>query len=111
MEITEPLEERQVALARAPRHGPMLAPLDINDYLTLSSPIGVQNAAMPVGPDISWRAGRIVSHPHDFLVSGDRERKPGSVRVVTPEQMVRDNRSRWVHDGQYSYEREPFVAL
>ena len=88
----------------------MFSPLHIDCDLG-PVPWSVKDCAMPVGPHISRRVRRVVSDPHDLLVSRNRERNPRSVDVVPPQQVVGDYPLGWVENGRDPGQREPFVTL
>ena len=89
----------------------VLAPLHVDGRGAAAAPVGVQDLAVPVGPDVGGRAAGVVADPDDLLVGGHGEGDPGAVDVVPPEQVVGDDRPRGVDDGDGALEREPFVAL
>jgi hypothetical protein len=88
----------------------VLTPLDVDLDLP-PLPWGVEDEAMPVGPDFCRRATRVVAHPDDLFVSGDGEGNPGAVHIVAPQHVVRDDAAGRVDDGDDSAQREPFVSL
>src|SRR4051812_43602948 len=54
VEGVEGFEPRQVAFDDAPWKGPMLAPLHVDRRGAALSPIGMENCAMPEGPQLCW---------------------------------------------------------
>src|SRR5688572_30444562 len=89
----------------------MLAPLHVHQSGAPIAPIGMEDLSVPKHPEVSGRAGGVVTDPDDLLIGWDSEWDPGSVHVVPPEQMIRDYASGRMHDGNNSLERKPFVAL
>ena len=62
----------------------MLAPLDIDRGGAPVVPVGVQDLAVPIGPEIGRGAARLIAHPDDLLVGGHREWDPRAMDVVAP---------------------------
>jgi hypothetical protein len=55
--------------------------------------------------------GGIVADPHQLLVRRLGPRSPLPVHVVSPEEMIRDDRSRRMNDRDDAIERKGLVAL
>ena len=89
----------------------MFAPLDVDGDLPSITPLGVQQLAVPEGPNVGGRFGRIVPNPDDLLVGRDGERDPRAVDVVLPEEVIGDDPTHWMNDGDDPLKREPLVAL
>lgn len=111
VEEVELLEGGEIALDGAMWQGAMFSPLDVDGDLSAVVPVGVQQGAVPEGPDVGGGAGRVVADPDDFFVGGDGEGDPGAVNVVLPEQVVADDAPGGVDDGDDALQGEPFVAL
>ena len=111
VEQVQLLERRQIAFDGAMRQRPVLAPLHVDRDLAAVAPVGVEQRPVPERPDVGRRAGRVVADPDDFLVGRDRERYPGAVDVVLPQQVVGNDAPRGMDDRDDSLQGEPFVAL
>ena len=105
------LEAREIAFDDAVGKGAVLAPLDVDRDLTAAPPIRMEQCAMPKGPNIGRRAGRVVTDPKDLFIGRDGKRNPGPVDVVAPEQVIGDEGQFWVDDRNDAFEWEPLVAL
>src|SRR5204863_541982 len=105
------LWKREIAFYDSGWKRAMLPPLHIDHGSAARCPRGVQCRTVPECPQVRGHARRVVSHPDDFLVSGNRKRDPGTVNVIAPQQVIRDDPSCWMNDGHDALEREVFVAL
>jgi hypothetical protein len=71
----------------------------------------VEDVAVPIGPHVDWRSGRVEPHPDDFLIRGLGEGNPGSVSVVPPEKVISNDPPGRVDHGGHPNERERFICL
>jgi hypothetical protein len=111
VEDLERLVARKIRGRHSVWHGAVLSPLHVYSDLSLSSPIGVQNVAVPIGPEIRRSQGGVVADPELFLVGTLREGRPASSDVVLVREEIRDYAPRGVQNGNRSLQRERFVPL
>jgi len=105
------LEAGKVALDDAVRQRAVLSPLNVDRHLPAIVPIGVEQSAVPEGPNVGRRARGIVADPKDLFVGWDGKWNPRPVDVVSPEEMVGNDRPSRVDDRNHPFEWEPLVAL
>jgi len=105
------LESREIAFDDPMGQRAMLSPLDVDRDLAAIAPIGVEQSAVPEGPDIRRCPGRVVTDPKDLFVGRDGEGNPGTVDIIEPEQVVGDDWAGRIDDRDDPFEREPLVAL
>jgi hypothetical protein len=66
---------------------------------------------MPVRPHLRCCARGVITNPYELFVGWNRERQPGTVGVVSPQQVIGDHSFGWMNDRDDALERERFIAL
>lgn len=89
----------------------MFSPLDIDRRRSMIAPIGVDDLAVPVRPQIRRRVRRVVTDPDDFFVRGDGKWDSRSIDVILPQQVVGDDRPLGMDHSDDPGQREPLVTL